>query len=259
MFARLYLDRVVELLLAHESALGQWRVAGDVELGPPLVGRGLRDLGVGLGDLRERLLDLGLTRADLRLGLAQLRLRLKELGPRLVERHLVRPRIDLEQEIASLHHGPLLIVLAHEVAADARTDLRVDGADERPHPLGGDRDVLLDHHFGPDHRRRWRRVGARNIATPASNPPSTTLINESLIDHHCVSSWPRAQCTGRAKVEPRRDSRELRVTVRSTVPGCTFGVRIHTSRAKVAPKRAHSAPKPLVRSLASPGEPRTRK
>ena len=99
--------------------------------------RGLRPLDVRLvlEHFRERLLDLRLSRADLRLGLTQLRLRQLKLGLDLFRRRLEWTRVDLEQEVAGLDHRALLIVLAHEVAADTRADLRVDVADERADPL----------------------------------------------------------------------------------------------------------------------------
>ena len=86
-------------MLADRSALGQGRVAADVELRLTL--RGLRplDLGLPLDDGGQGLFDLGLAGADLGVGLAQLRLRQLEPGIGLIGGGLKRPRIDLEQEV----------------------------------------------------------------------------------------------------------------------------------------------------------------
>src|SRR5439155_13554022 len=124
------------------------------------------DLGLALEDCGHGLFDLCLTGADLGPGLAQLRLRQVELGVGLISGGLKRPRIDLEEEVAALDEGPLLVVLAHEVAADAGADLCVDVPDQRPHPLGGDWHVLLYHWLDSDHRDPGRRGGPGRVATP---------------------------------------------------------------------------------------------
>ena len=158
------LHRVVQLLLADRPALRQRRVARDVELGLALRGLGALDLGFVLDDLRQRLLDLGLARGDLGLGLAQLRFGQGQSGLGLIHSRLERSRIDLEEQVTALDQRALAIVLADQMAADARADLRVDVADQRPYPLGGDRHVLLDHCLDFDHRGRGRRDGGR-VAT----------------------------------------------------------------------------------------------
>src|SRR5438094_331167 len=159
------LDRIVELLLADRPALGQRRVAADVELRLTLGGLRPLDLGLGLDDGGQGLFDLCLAGAHLGLGLAQLRLRQLEPGVGLIGGGLKRPRIDLEQQVAALDEGALLVVLAHEMPADAGTDLRVDVPDQRPHILEGDRHVPLDDWLDLDHRGRGRRGGAGRVAT----------------------------------------------------------------------------------------------
>src|SRR5260370_14186671 len=76
-----------------------------------------------------------------------------------------RPRIGLEQKVAGLDERALLIVVAHEVPVDARPDLGVDIPDQWPHPLRGDRHVLLDHGLDPDRGWRGRPGGPGRVAT----------------------------------------------------------------------------------------------
>src|SRR5207247_8619628 len=132
------------------------RGAANVELRLTLCGLRPPDLGLALEDRGHGLFDLCLTGADLGPGLAQLRLRQVELGVGLISRGLKRPRIDLEQEVAALDEGALVVVLAHEVAADAGADLSVDEPDQCPHILEGDRYVTLD--SGPDADHWWWRL-----------------------------------------------------------------------------------------------------
>src|SRR2546425_8605943 len=142
--------------LADRPALGQRRVAANVELRLTLGGLRSPDLGLALEDCGHGLFDLGLTGADLGPGLAQLRLRQVELGVGLISRGLKRPRIDLEQEVAALDEGALVVVLAHQVSSDPCADLSVDEPDQCPHILEGDRYVPFDHGRDPDHWW-WRR------------------------------------------------------------------------------------------------------
>ena len=87
---------------------------------------------------------------------------------------------------------------------------------------------------------------------PASNPPSTTLITNRLIDHH-VYLLAAGSVHGTSQGQAAR--RFSRVARHGALDGSRMhvGVRIHTSTCEVAPKRAHSAPKPLVRSLRALG------
>ena len=243
------LDRVVELLLAHRSALGQWRIAGDVELGPPLVGRRLRDLGFALGDLRERLLDLRLTRADLRPGLAQLRLRLKELGLRLVERYLIRPGIDLEQEVASLHRGPLGVVLAYEVAADPGTDLRADVADQRTDPLRGDRDISLDHELGLDDRRGRRSDGTGPVAAADDHRTERHCHEQRASINHHERVLRSAPVHGMRQSERAADRAVFRANRLRDSSQLHVQVWIHTFTCEITPTRRRERGRHLVQSL----------
>src|SRR5262249_60889737 len=88
----------------------------------------------------------------------ELRLRLQQLGLRLIEGRLVRPRIDLEQQVSGVHYGAFRVVLTHEVPGDAGADRRGDVADERADVLDGYRHVPLDHGLDLDDGR-WRRGG----------------------------------------------------------------------------------------------------
>ena len=127
---------------------------------------GLRplDLGLVLDDRRPGLLDLRSTPAHLRLGLAQLRLRQPELRLGLIDGGLKRTRIDLEQEVAGLDERALLVVLAHEVAADPGADLGVDVPDQRAYVFHGDRHVPLHDRLDFDRGERGRRGGPGRVA-----------------------------------------------------------------------------------------------
>src|SRR5580700_111609 len=71
-------------------------------------------------------------------------LSLSELSICLIKYGLKRARIDFEKNLALSDEGPFVIVLANQVAAHLRRDLRVDVAFERPYPLTLSRYVLLD-------------------------------------------------------------------------------------------------------------------
>src|SRR5262249_27742925 len=82
----------------------------------------------------------------------------REVAERLVDGGLVWPVVDLEEELARLHIRAILVVLLEQVPLHAGHDLRVHEPDGRPHPLGVDRDILLDDLGHEDlwRRRRWR-------------------------------------------------------------------------------------------------------
>jgi hypothetical protein len=120
------LGGVVELLLAHRPLRDERRVSCDVQLVLP-----------------ER------------------SLLLCEVAERLVERGLVRPIIDLEEELAGLHVRAVLMVLLEQVSLHPGHDLRVHEAHGRSHRLGLDRHVLLDDGRHEDLGRGWRgRLGS---------------------------------------------------------------------------------------------------
>src|SRR5207247_8381996 len=179
-----------ELLLADRPAQGQRRIAADVQLRPALVGLAPLHLRLVLSDLRHGLLDLGLTRADLSLGLAELGLGLQEFGLRLVERRLERSRIDLEQGVAGFHRRALLVILAHEVPADAGADLRVDVPDQRSHVLQGDRHVLLDHGRDPDHGQ-WGWRGSSGSVAAAGDRGCREYDDAQVCSWAADQEWPR--------------------------------------------------------------------
>src|SRR6185503_3254710 len=79
---------------------------------------------------------------------------LSEIAERLVERRLVRPSVDLEEQLARLHERAVRVVLLEQIPLHPRHDLRVHEADRRPDPLAVDRHVLLTD-LRHDNRRRW--------------------------------------------------------------------------------------------------------
>jgi hypothetical protein len=86
----------------------------------------------------------------------------------LVGGSLERPRVDLEQEVARLDQRAFRVVLAHEVPRHTSPDLRVDGANQRPDILDGDRHVALYDRLDLHDGRRWRCGRTRRIATSGS-------------------------------------------------------------------------------------------
>ena len=159
------LDGVVELLLAHGSARGERRVAVHLELRLLLGRHRAREVALRLRHPRLRLLDLRLRLRDLGRRLGELRLRLRELARGLVERVLVGPRVDLEQEVAGLDEAALGVVLADEIPRDARADLRRHVAHGGADPFAVDRHVALDDRRDDDGDARR---GSRRLAVPAS-------------------------------------------------------------------------------------------
>ena len=117
------LECVVELARADRARLRERRVARDV--------------------LARRLQD--------RLSAAQLALR-------VLERRLVRARVDVEEDLVLLDCGALRVVAREQDPGDLGADLGVDRAFRRALPLAADRHVLLDD-LGDDDldgRRRGR-------------------------------------------------------------------------------------------------------
>jgi len=114
---------VVQLLLAHRTPRGERRVFRDVLLVLPEIG-----------------------------------LLLREIAERLVERGLVRPIIDLEEQLARRHVRAVGVVLLEQIPLHPGHDLSVHEAHGRSHRLGVDRDVLLEDLGHEDlGRRRSRR------------------------------------------------------------------------------------------------------
>src|SRR5262245_27981074 len=94
-----------------------------------------------------------------------MRLRGFELRLGLVRRVLKLTGIDLEEQIALLDDGALLVVLTDAIALDVGADLRGDVADRGPNPLAVDRDVALGHRRDL-HRLGWADGGFRSFFAP---------------------------------------------------------------------------------------------
>ncbi len=124
------LDGAVKLLLADRAARRKRRITGDVELRLLLVRLGPKEIGLGLRDLCAGLLELRFGRV--------------ERGPRLVQRNLVRPGIDLEEEVAGLDQRAFPVLLADQVAGHPRADLGGNVADRCSDPFDVDGHVPLD-------------------------------------------------------------------------------------------------------------------
>ena len=197
------LHRVIQLLLADRAARRQRGVAADVELRVLLVRLGPGHVRLGLRDLGHRLLAL--------------RLLLQELCPGLFGGDLIRPGVDLEQEVAGLDARPFLVGLAHEVAGDPGADLRGDVPDRGAHPLAVDRYVLLDHRLDLDRGRwRWPGGGGRIATTGRERRDRDDEQAEKGVNPHCASSSPGA---GNHAAQLGLDISE-RLFVRTGLPVC---------------------------------------
>ena len=101
---------------------------------------------------------------EISLGVRKLGLITIARGGHLVELGLVRPRIDLCEEVARIYGLPFGEVDADDLSLDlAVHDHRVVG-DDRADPGQIDRHVMLSDHSGDDRHRRYR---SRVVAAPA--------------------------------------------------------------------------------------------
>src|SRR5471032_2259016 len=130
------------------------KVAGPTR--SPICAVGL-DFGVEL-TLRDRLLLSERAVAfDIASALGQLRLRLRDLRTRLGKCSVEWSRIDLEQDVAFADQCALAVGALQQIAADLRTDLRVDVSVERRDPLTGNGHVPFEDCRVLDFERRCRQ------------------------------------------------------------------------------------------------------
>ncbi len=127
-------------------------------------GPGLRKRCIALHiDLRQ--LKLSLRLSDLSLCLRHLSLRLGHLPLRLIYDRLKGPRVNLKQNLPFGHDRAFAVLLANQIAADLRLNLRIDVAIESADPFARQRHVGLSHlHDG--NRHGTHRGGGRSIVLP---------------------------------------------------------------------------------------------
>src|SRR5437870_7524956 len=93
-----------------------------------------------------------------RFGVRHLRLSLRQLSFGLIKHGLKGTGIDLKEELTLFDECAFVIILANQVTAHLRLNLRIDVAFERSHPLPLNRHILLNDRRDFDHRW-WRRRG----------------------------------------------------------------------------------------------------
>src|SRR5437868_13682581 len=91
-----------------------------------------------------------------RFGVRHLRLSLRQLSFGLIKHGLKGTGIDLKEELTLFDECAFVIILANQVTAHLRLNLRIDVAFERSHPLPLNRHILLNDRRDFDHRW-WRR------------------------------------------------------------------------------------------------------
>src|SRR5580658_9449877 len=104
----------------------------------------------------------------IQLGVRHLRRSLRQLSFGLVKHGLKWTGIDLEQELSSSDQAPFVIVLANQVTADLRLNLRIDVPFERSYPLALKGHIFLNDRCDLDHRWR-RRSGGSHLAVAATH------------------------------------------------------------------------------------------
>src|SRR5258708_10643382 len=91
-----------------------------------------------------------------RFGVRHLRLSLRQLSFGLIKHGLKWTRIDLKHELPLFYQCAFVIILANQVTAHLRLNLRIDVAFERSYPLALNRHILLNDRCDFDDRW-WRR------------------------------------------------------------------------------------------------------
>jgi hypothetical protein len=81
---------------------------------------------------------------DVQLGIGHLRLSLRQLSFGLIKHGLKGPGIDLKEELTLFDECAFAIVLANQVTAHLRLNLRVDVAFESSNPLALNRHIFLN-------------------------------------------------------------------------------------------------------------------
>src|SRR3989449_3700822 len=102
-----------------------------------------------------------------RFGVRHLRLSLRQLSFGLIKHGLKWTRIDLKKELPLFDECAFVIILANQVTAHLRLNLRIDVAFERSHPLPLNRHILLNDRRDFDHRW-WRRGCNPQLTTSAA-------------------------------------------------------------------------------------------
>src|SRR2546425_6675229 len=102
-----------------------------------------------------------------RFGVRHLRHRLRQLSFCLIKHCLKGTGIDLKEELTLFDECAFVIILANQVTAHLRLNLRIDVAFERSHPLPLNRHILLNDRRDFDHRW-WRRGWSPHLTAAAA-------------------------------------------------------------------------------------------
>src|SRR5437899_10394738 len=103
----------------------------------------------------------------IRFGVRHLRLSLRQLSFGLIKHGLKWTRIDLKKELPLFDECAFVIILANQITAHLRLNLRIDVAFERSHPLALNRNILLNDRRDFDHRW-WRRGCSPHVTVAAA-------------------------------------------------------------------------------------------
>src|SRR6201984_1103406 len=102
-----------------------------------------------------------------RFGVRHLRLSLRQLSFGLIKHGLKGARIDLKEQLTLFDECAFVIILANQVTAHLRLNLRIDVAFERSHPLALNRHILLNDRRDFDDRW-WRRGCSPDVTVAAA-------------------------------------------------------------------------------------------
>src|SRR5438094_6889599 len=102
-----------------------------------------------------------------RFGVRHLRLSLRQLSFGLIKHGLKGTGIDLKEELTLFDECALVIILANQVTANVRLNLRIDVAFERSHPLPLNRHILLNDRRDLDHRW-WKPACSPHVTVAAA-------------------------------------------------------------------------------------------
>src|ERR1700740_2831753 len=102
-----------------------------------------------------------------RFGVRHLRLSLRQLSFGLIKHGLKGTGVDLKEELTLFDECAFVIILANQVTAHLRLNLRIDVAFERSHPLALNGNILLNDLRDFDHGW-WRRGRSSHVAIAAA-------------------------------------------------------------------------------------------
>src|SRR5207245_3696420 len=110
----------------------------------------------------------------------------------LIKHGLKGTGIDLKEELTLFDECAFVIILANQVTAHLRLNLRIDVAFERSHPLPLNRHILLNDRRDLDHRwwRRRRRTHVNLASAQGLGQGKPSKQGSLYLVHHLISPHP---------------------------------------------------------------------